>query len=760
MDIATDTLRRRGWIATLWSPGAIAVGLMTILVLGAGAASAATPEEKCADAVAVQGRNFFKNHYKTISKCEENKAKGTLLPSVNCRPADGPVTDPTTDDKLTDARAKLDDKLTGKCTAVTIANVTVGEPCDQETLLADLLDCVADDAYGAIADNLIDTVFDATPELSTGEELNCQKTISKEAEKLARTHMTQRRACAKKLLSGKLDICPDTKATAKLDQALGKLQSKIGGKCSAAQLAGDIDFGFPCDSYELTVFDRDGVTNNNLIPLDQRMVRCISAVAAGTGGTGADVGYPLPETSPFSFGVAAGDATDSAFIAWTRTDGAGTVTLEVATDAAFTSIVHTDGSLTPDPAADNAVKTDVTGLSAATQYYYRFTQGGDTSRTGRIRTAPASGGPITFAFTGDSNAFFKPYPVLEQITNADPDLWLYIGDTIYGDDTRSGTGVATVRADYHVKYKENRNDRALRDLMANVGTVTIWDDHEVTNDFAGKDPGVGAQMAEGNQAFRDYMPIREDGGDAEQLYRSFQWGDVAEFFLLDVRQYRDLQADVTEIECNEGECDTTADPCSIDSDCDPFMLGQTCINVEPVLLPTDAACLAEIADPSREYLGATQLQWLKDGLDNSTATFKFVMNGPLISALDFLPYDRWEGYSSERQDLLDHVTNQGINNVIFLSTDIHAAIINDSVEGTTVRELVAGAIGMDPIFRELPPTVEAIVGLLPSLFSSISYYDIDRFNIATVRVTSSDVTFEYRDGSGQVLKTEVIAAVP
>ncbi len=733
--------------------------ILAALLLSVGGAGAATPEEKCEDAVAVQGRNFFKKHYKAISKCEEGKAKGLILPGVNCRPADGPVTHLDTDGKLDDARMKLDEKLTDKCTGATIANVTVGEPCDQETMLTDLIDCVADDVYGAAADNLIDTVFDQTPALSTNEERNCQKTISKEAEKLARSHMTQRRSCAKKFLNGKAAICPDGKTTAKLDQARGKAQAKIGGKCPAPQLAGDIDFGFPCDSYEITVFDRDGVTNNNLITLDQRMIRCISAASAGSGEIGADVGYPLPDASPFSYGVTAGDATDSAFIAWTRTDGPGAVTIDVATDPDFTTIVHTD-SLPPDGPADNAVRTDVTGLSADTQYYYRFTQGGQTSRTGRIRTAPSSGGPITFAFTGDSNAFFKPFAVLEEITSADPDLWLYVGDTIYGDDDRSGTGVATVRSDYHVKYKENRSDRALRDLMANVGTVSMWDDHEVTNDFAGTDPGVQVQMGEGNQAFRDYMPIREDIGDSELLYRSFRWGDVAEFFLLDARQYRSLSAFQSEATCGEGECDVTGDPCSVDSDCDPFQLGQTCINIGPVLLPSHPDCVAEINDPGRTYLGATQLQWLKDGLQNSTATFKFVMNGPLLSALLFQPYDRWEGYDAERQDLLDHVTNQGIDNVIFLSTDIHAAIINDAVSGTTIRELVAGAIGMDPIFRELPAAVEAVVSSLPGLFPSISYFDIDRFTIATVTVTSTQATFEYRDGSGQLLKTEVIAAVP
>lgn len=77
------------------------------------------------------------------------------------------------------------------------------------------------------------------------------------------------------------------------------------------------------------------------------------------------------------------------------------------------------------------------------------------NRVGRIKTAPlpASTAPVRFVWTGDSNAFFKPYTVLDPMLGDDPDVWFYIGDTIYGDAPRSGTGVAVTRADYHTKYK-------------------------------------------------------------------------------------------------------------------------------------------------------------------------------------------------------------------------------------------------------------------------------------------------------------------
>ena len=117
------------------------------------------------------------------------------------------------------------------------------------------------------------------------------------------------------------------------------------------------------------------------------------------------------------------------------------------------------------------------------------------------------------------------------------------------------------------------------------------------------------------------------------------------------------------------------------------------------------------------------------------------MNGPLITSLLFLPYDRWEGYAAERTEILEFIrnpdgntmTDDHLTNVVVLSTDIHAAIYNPAVAnpgpaGGSIPEIIAGAIGMDPIYRELPPAILAFVSSLPSLFPAIQFFDIDRRN--------------------------------
>jgi hypothetical protein len=58
--------------------------------------------------------------------------------------------------------------------------------------------------------------------------------------------------------------------------------------------------------------------------------------------------------------------------------------------------------------------------------------------------------------------------------------------------------------------------------------------------------------------------------------------------------------------------------------------------------------------------------------------------------------DRWEGYAEQRARLLDHITDNGIRGVLFVSGDLHQTSLN-RVEATgpraTILETMAGPGG-------------------------------------------------------------------
>src|SRR5699024_11673174 len=109
-----------------------------------------------------------------------------------------------------------------------------------------------------------------------------------------------------------------------------------------------------------------------------------------------------PADGVFRHGVASGDPMADRVILWTRATpspeagpGSGlgapvVVSWEVALDPDFATIVRS-GSVVTDAGRDHTVKVDCTGLAPDRWYHYRFRGLGQTSRTGRTRTAPAPG---------------------------------------------------------------------------------------------------------------------------------------------------------------------------------------------------------------------------------------------------------------------------------------------------------------------------------------------------------------------------------
>jgi phosphodiesterase/alkaline phosphatase D-like protein len=136
-----------------------------------------------------------------------------------------------------------------------------------------------------------------------------------------------------------------------------------------------------------------------------------------------------------------------------------------------------------------------------------------------------------------------------------------------------------------------------------------------------------------------------------------------------------------------------------------------------------------------------QKQAFKDALLNSTAKFKFVINGEPIQQFWADPYDRWEGYAAERNEVLNFIrdpdnnpaTNDGIKNVVFLTTDSHATFVNEvfkdrfTAPATIAQEIVTGPIAVSTFQQE----VETAFGpaLVAKLQAALSLAGVDCRNL-------------------------------
>jgi alkaline phosphatase D len=458
----------------------------------------------------------------------------------------------------------------------------------------------------------------------------------------------------------------------------------------------------------------------------------------------------IPELAgdPFTLGVASGDPLADAVILWTRLapdplapDGTGgmpaeavDVVWEVADDEGFTTIV-TSGSAAAEPEHAHTVHVDVTGLTAGTTYWYRFSLGPHTSPAGRTRTMPSDDdahASLTLGHASCQHYETGFYAAHRDIASSGLDALVWLGDYIYEGAARAvGEGNGTVvrshdgpettdLAGYRNRYALYRSDVDLQAAHASTPWFVIWDDHEVENDYAGdiaQDPGVTPEAfrlrrAAAYEAWWEHQPVRlppPTGADYE-MRRQFALGSLGTLFLLDGRQYRTDQA------CGDAK------------------------------LSLDPPC-PETFDPARTMLGAEQEQWLLDGLATSRSTWNILGNQTVMADLTLdgsvLNFDQWDGYPTAREHLLDAVDQGGVANVVTLTGDIHAAGVADlTVEDESGRRAVATELVTSSVSStsNLPVGAEAILAQFPD----VRFADGTRRGWVRSTVTKDAWQAEYR----------------
>jgi alkaline phosphatase D len=379
----------------------------------------------------------------------------------------------------------------------------------------------------------------------------------------------------------------------------------------------------------------------------------------------------LDETmAPFYHGVASGDVTSDKVLIWTRvtTDlPQADVLWRVATDSTFTNIVA-QGSTSTNGSKDYTVKVDVGGLQENTWYFYEFEHDNRLSIRGRTKTLPTSNlSQFRFAFVSCASyphGFYNAYARLNE--RNDISAIIHLGDYIYeygqneyGNNPNripEPTNAIVSLSDYRTRYSQYRLDTMLMRLHQNYPFFVVWDDHEFANNSYRDGAENHNPATQGDwlsrkdaalQAYKEWLPIREiDPDDKFKIYRKAKIGNLAEIFFLDTRIIgRD----------NENDPDT----------------------------------------PEKRLLGEEQMQWLLDGLGNSTSTWKIlaqqVMMAPLVLGDIILNSDQWDGYSFERKRLFDFVNTNNIKNIVVLTGDIHSNWANELPFGTAPYNPNSGA---------------------------------------------------------------------
>jgi len=482
----------------------------------------------------------------------------------------------------------------------------------------------------------------------------------------------------------------------------------------------------------------------------------------------------------FPHGVASGDVRETSALLWTRPSRLAPVTVEVSADPQFGSIAF-QRTVTPNPERDLTVKVLASGLAPATRYYYRFRAGrGAYSQQGAFVTPPAAdaSADLTFAYSACSDGGHVggvpalSLGLLDAVVADRPDFFAHLGDNMYPDSSLVPNPVFTLEA-YRGKYKEIRSIPTFRNFTASTSMIVTWDDHEVENDYD-RETVDARRWAEGHRAFMEYSPIAEQPGG--RIYRKFRWGREIELFVLDGRSYRSRHVSKT------AACDNP--PGGRVPDLAPTLPPPIRAAFAPLVpqmrLPVPPGCLEALADPNRTMLGIGQKLWLKQELARSTATWKLILNQTPIQEFFALPYDRWEGYAAERVEILTFIRDSGIKNVVWLTGDTHATLVNDVRLSTFappfatagMKEVVTGPIAATPYAESVAGVGgRAVVPALLAFFTApvpqgvgMSCAVMDRYTYAKVEVSSRarTVTITPKDAAGRPICRAplVITATP
>jgi alkaline phosphatase D len=376
------------------------------------------------------------------------------------------------------------------------------------------------------------------------------------------------------------------------------------------------------------------------------------------------------------YGVMSGDITGNQAVIWSKSDRVSQMVVEYSRDERFRQVKRVMSEVTGS-AQDFTARVVLPELDRDRPIFYRVTFH-DPDQP-KIQSEPVTGHlqipggkkDIFFAWSGDMagqgwgiNPDLGGVKIYEAMRALKPDFFIHSGDTIYADGpieaevklddgriwknitTLEKSKVAETLQEFRGNFTYNLLDDNVRRFNAEVPQLVQWDDHEVRNnwyptqildDARYQEKSIKVLASRAKQAFLEYQPLHPDAVKAGKIDRSFQYGDLLDIIMLDMRSYRGANSPNRQTR------------------------------------PSEATA----------FLGRSQLQQVKQRLKQSRATWKIIASdmplGLLVrdGAIDFENIANGDGPAVGREfelaELLRFMKQNRIENVVWLTADVHYA---------------------------------------------------------------------------------------
>lgn len=256
---------------------------------------------------------------------------------------------------------------------------------------------------------------------------------------------------------------------------------------------------------------------------------------------------------------------------------------------------------------------------------------------------------IAFGSCSDQN---RPQPILEHVVTRQPDLFVYLGDNIYGDTE----DLAVLQE----KYQLLADKPEFQALRAAAPTLSTWDDHDYGANDAGRHY---PKKAESKDMFLSFwgVPATSDRRTRPGIYGSHMFEadeQRLQVIILDTRTFRDN-----------------------------LLLNDDQDGHKNDYRPNPS--------PDSTLLGEAQWTWLADQFEQP-ADIRIIASSIQFSH-SYNGWESWTNVPNERQRMIDLIKEKQARGVIFISGDVHWGEISrqDVEEGYPIYDVTASGINQD-----------------------------------------------------------------
>jgi alkaline phosphatase D len=299
---------------------------------------------------------------------------------------------------------------------------------------------------------------------------------------------------------------------------------------------------------------------------------------------------------------------------------------------------------------------------------------------------------------GSCNRQDAPQPLWKPILADRPDLWIWMGDNIYGDSPV----MDTLRAKYSLQ-------NAVVDyqvMKASTPIIGVWDDHDYGINDGGKH---FVQKKDSRDLMFDFLDVPAGSPDRKREggYSAHTYGEdeqQVKVILLDGRYFRDTLTRVNRV----------------------YQINST-----------------------GQILGDAQWKWLENELKTSTARVNFIVSGIQILPTEHA-YEKWANFPQEREKLLNLIANSGVQNPILLSGDRHIAEIMKLVDSRFPKGLYeVTASGLTHTWSGIAEEKNSL--RVSGLIAQLNY------GLASFDWTKDEVLIEIKGENGHIHAQQIIS---